>query len=148
MPSIFTCFLEVAFARSVVCVGGYYQAEYLPKIQKGLVRALRQAKGYHESASMVEKVITDTYLSGMQTVMIRVKANELIPAGPLEIIAAGGLTKEDLNKILSLTLKDAHLASLFETLPDLAPKAIETNQWQKDLAAECFELLDGKIVVK
>jgi hypothetical protein len=148
LPSIFTCFLVIAFARGVTCLGGYFQAEYLPEMQKGFVNALRRAKGYHEAATVVEKVNTNTYLSGMQTVMVRAKDNELIPAGPVEIIAGGGLTKRDLNKILSLTVKDAHLASLFETLPDVAPWAIETNKWQKDLAAECFELLDGKIVIK
>ena len=148
LPSIFTCFLELAFARGVTCIGGYFQAEYLPAMQKGLVSALRRSKKYNQAATAVEKVNTSKYLSGMQTVMVKVKDKELVPAGPVEIIASGGLTEKDLKKMLSLTVKDAHLASLFETVPDVAPYAIKNNQWQKILANEFFDLLGKKIVVK
>jgi hypothetical protein len=96
----------------------------------------------------VEGVATDTYLSGMQAVMIRIKEDTLIPAGPVEIIAGGGLTDDDIQKIQSLTVRDAHLASLFETIPDVVPWAIKMPDWKKQLAVDCCRILGEKVVIK
>jgi hypothetical protein len=148
LPSLFTCFLVLSFARGVTCAGGYFQGEYLPRMQKGLVKTLRAISGYKDVANLVEGVTTYTYLSGMQAVMVRINNEALIPAGPLEIIAGGGLTERDIEKILSLAVRDAHLASLFETVPDVAPWAIESPAWKKDLAEDCYPLLAEKVVIK
>jgi hypothetical protein len=148
LPSLFTCFLVLSFARGITCVGGYYQGEYLPDIKKKLVKALRQTTQYDAIADIIKGLNTHTYLSGMQLVMVRIKDDALIPAGPLEIIAGGGLTENDLQQILSFTVRDAHLASLFETVPDVAPWAIEAADWKDRLARECNGLLGEKVVVK
>ena len=72
----------------------------------------------------------------------------LVPAGPLEIIAGGGITRRDIEKMLSLTVREAHLAALFETLPDaISPTRLPTG-WKKQLAADSLRLLKGKVVVK
>ncbi|NTV42935.1 MAG: hypothetical protein HGA63_06505, partial [Syntrophobacteraceae bacterium] len=68
IPSLFTCYLTVALARGVVCLGGYYQAEYLPAIQRAVLRGLRKIPGYHHMVKPIGSVPTDGYLSGMQTV--------------------------------------------------------------------------------
>jgi len=148
LPSLFTCFLVLSFARGINCVGGYYQCEYLPLMQKGLIKALQKTYGYHDVAALVEGVTTDTYLSGMQAVMIRIKKNALVPAGPVEIIAGGGLTDNDIQQILSMTVKDAHLASLLETIPDFVPWAIKGPDWKKQLAIDCCRILEGRVVIK
>lgn len=148
LPSLFTCFLVVSFARGVTCIGGYYQAEYLPLMQQGLLTALKKFRGYGDIAGFVQRVLTDRYLSGMQTVMCRLEDDCLIPAGPVEIIAGGGLTTNDFEKMLSLTVKEAHLASLFETVPDIAPWEVNSVEWKKPLAAACSNLLSEKVVIK
>ena len=148
LPSLFTCFLVLSFARGITCVGGYFQCEYLPMMQEGLVKALQKTPGYHDIADLVEGVATDTYLSGMQAVMTRIKEDTLIPAGPIEIIAGGGLTDDDIQQILSLTVRDAHLASLFETVPDVVPWAIKMPDWKKQLALDCCRILEGRVVIK
>ena len=148
LPSLFTCFLVLSFARGVACAGGYYQGEYLPAMQAGLIEALDNTPGCRDVAAHVQNVTTYTYLSGMQTVMTRIGIDALIPAGPLEIIADGGLTEQDIEKILLLTVKDAHIASLFETVADVAPQALETPGWKQDLAQESFRLLNDKVVIK
>ena len=148
LPSLFTCFLVLSFARGVTCVGGYFQGEYLPTMQAGLVKALRTVAGYREMADMVEGVTSYTYLSGMQAVMVRIKNDALIPAGPLEILAGGGLTNNDIDKILSLSVRDAHVASLFETVPDVAPWVAKTPDWKRQLAVDCCPLLEDKVVIK
>ena len=130
------------------CVGGYFQCEYLPKMQAGLVKALQKTAGYQDVADLVEGVTTDTYLSGMQAVMARINEDTLVPAGPIEIIAGGGLTDDDIQQILSLTVRDAHLASLFETVPDIVPWTVKTPDWKKQLAIDCCQMLRRRVVIK
>ena len=148
LPSLFTCFLVLSFARGVTCAGGYYQANYLPVMQAGLIHALNTSRTYHDVANHVGAVTTNTYLSGMQVVMTRLKEDALIPAGPIEIIAGGGLIEDDIQKILKLTVREAHLASLFETLPDVARWEITDENWQKILAEDCAKMIGEKVVIK
>ena len=148
LPSIFTCFLVIAFARGVSCIGGYFQAEYLPDMQMGLVHALSEIKGYQKFADNIEQVVTHKYLSGMQTVMLEKKDRGLVPAGPLEIMSSGGLKDQDIEKILALTVKDAHIASLLETIADVARSEICDESWQRILANDCAQLVGESIVTK
>jgi hypothetical protein len=148
LPSLFTCFLVLSFARGLKCIGSYFQAQYLPNMQKGLVNALRQIPEYNEIANCVEKVKANFYLSGMLAAMIVIENDFIIPAGPLEIISKGGIKNEDIEKILSLTVRDAHLASLLETLPDFAPMLIKSQDWKYQVAKDSLSLLEGKVVIK
>ena len=148
LPSVFTCFLVIAFARGVACIGGYFQAEYLPDMQKGLVDALKEIPKYQKFVPYIERVVTHKYLSGMQTVMVPKKDGGIVPAGPLEIISSGGLTEDDIRRILSLSVRDAHIASLMETVTDVARSEIDGNGWQSTLAKDCARLIGEKIVTK
>jgi hypothetical protein len=147
LPSLFTCFLCLSLARGVLCLGGYFQAEYLPRMQGGVVKALERTGGYRDAARHVEETPTDAYLSGMLSVMTRMEGVGLIPAGPLEIVAAGGLGKEDIQKMGSLTLRNAHLAALFETVPDALPPRLRLPGWKRSLAGDCARLLRERVVV-
>ena len=146
MPSLFTCFLETAFARGLVCLGGYYQAAYLPLMQTGLQTALA-ATGDRETAQRVAAVPTRRYLSGMLGVMIRNQGG-LFPAGPIEIIAGGGLTGDDLTRLAALTVRQAHLAGLFDTVIDAVSPEHRPAGWAAALARDCAAALDGAVVVK
>lgn len=146
LPSIFTSFTVLAFARGLTCLGGYYQAEYLPMMQKELVAALRENGSYQEEARLVEQVETGSYLSGMQTVMTG-DTDSLVPAGPIEIIAGGGLTDEDLDQILSLSVREAHLASLFETVADISSSADKNGELKQTIAKYCWSLRDKVVVI-
>lgn len=147
IPSLFTCFLMLSFARGIVCVGGYFQAEYLPNMQRGLVISL-QKSGYYEIARLVSSVPSDAYLSGMLAVMRQTEDCCLIPASTIEIIAGGGITSKDIKKIRSLTVRDAHSAGLFETAPDAVPSDMRPTGWKKELARDCQTLLKEKIALK
>jgi hypothetical protein len=146
-PSLFTSYLTLSLARGLNCVGGYYQSEYLPAMQRGVVSALKETPAYETVAPLVEKVNTTSYLSGMQTVMALIDKGALIPAGPIEIMAGGGLQIDELVQLKSLTVKDAHVASLFETLPDVAPHEAKIEGWKTALSRECYQLLKEKIVI-
>ncbi|MCP4350203.1 MAG: hypothetical protein GY795_32400 [Desulfobacterales bacterium] len=148
IPSIFTNFLVLSFARGVICVGAYFQSEYLPAMQSGIVRALRKTNGYNNLADFVSEIPGDRYLSGMLAVMTIINNRCLVPAGPVEIIAGGGLTSNDFERILSLTVEDAHLAGLFETVPDSVQPAFRSSNWKHRLAEDCLRLLAQKVVIK
>ncbi len=146
MPSLFTSY-TTCLARGITCIGGYYQSEYLPIMQKGMVAALKTKKRHEEAGAFVEKIKTAHYLSGMQTVMTTAGSFGLIPAGPVEIIAAGGMGKKEMNRIEQLSVRDAHLASLFETIPDVVPYNEQPEDWRRDIAAICRKTLTDKILV-
>jgi hypothetical protein len=149
LPSIFTSLLTLSLARGVVCAGGYYQGEYLPAMQRGLVEAMGVLGGYGDVVRKVSNVKTDAYFSGMIAVMRRTEAGNLVPAGPLEIIAGGGIGDEALSKMMALSVKDAHLGALAETIEDLpaAEKAVLPENWRSELAQYTQQALIEKIVV-
>jgi copper homeostasis protein CutC len=97
---------------------------------------------------LVSQVPTGGYISGMLALMTRIEEDCLIPAGPVEIIAGGGITSNDIEQMRSLTVRDAHLAALFETVPDIVPAGLNAPGWKRQLAGDCSRLLEGKVVVK
>lgn len=143
IPSLFTTFLTISLARGLICLGGYFQAEYLPAMQRGVVNALRNI-GDNNAANLVAQVRADGYLSGMLAVMTETEDDSLIPAGTAEIIARGGITDNKTDKMLSLTVRDAHIAGLFETVPDAVPHELLLPDWKKELAKECYQDLRKK----
>jgi len=147
IPSLFTCFLTLSFARGIACIGGYFQGEYLPHMQHGLADSLEK-NGYSNAVQSVLQVPADFYLSGVLAVMAASGDHCLIPAGPAEIIAGRGISPEDIGQMHSLTVRDAHIAGLSETVPDAAAQELLGPGWKKNLAADCFRVLTGKIPVK
>jgi hypothetical protein len=99
-------------------------------------------------ASAIEKGNPNFYLSGMSAVMTQIEDDLVIPAGPLEIIAGGGLSSKDVERIFALSVRDAHLASLFEILPDFAPWVLRAPEFKKHLAQDSLRVLEGKVVIK
>jgi hypothetical protein len=148
VPSLFTCYLVIAMARGIRCIGGYFQSEYLPRMLKGVISVLEKNGGYNNMAKTLDKVNPNFYLSGMSAVMTRAQDDFLLPAGPAEIIAGNGLNTEDIERILSLSVRDAHLASLFEMFPDFTPWLSKTSDWKTRLAKKLLQRLDGKVVIK
>lgn len=148
IPSLFTSFTVLSLARNVTCAGGYFQAEYLPKMQKGLIAALQETPGYNALCPLIFAVETDAYLGGMQAVMTTCGKDRLVPAGPLEIMASGGLNSGDMNTIAEMTLKEAHLASLFDIVPELASHIVINTNWRYDVSEELYKELFGRVVIK
>ena len=147
LPSLFVCFLSIAFARGISCFGGYFQAEYLAVMQRGLVRALSESGDYLEFAEQISRVPSDIYLSGMQAVMRNLDDDLLLPAGPVEIIASGGLSWSQLKQVRLLNVRDVHLAGLTETLPDFQTREEHREDWPLLFAEECSQMLRDRIVV-
>ena len=148
LPSLFTCYTVLSLARGIVCAGGYYQAEYLPQVQNGVALALEEVSDHQIAAQKVRHVPTKAYLSGMQAVMFRGNNDVLVPAGPIETIARGGLTSSDMETILNLSVRKAHVASLFETIGDLPMDSTWINEQKQELAQECGKMVKYDVVIK
>jgi hypothetical protein len=148
IPSLFTSYFILSIARGVRLIGSYFQGEYLPRIQRATIDVLRRVAHEEALADMVEKSEANFYLAGMLPVMVRLEKSFLVPAGPVELIAAGGLTAEDLDKVLSVQLQSAHIASLVETIPDFLPQNIQSSEWKRRLIQASHRELEGAVLIK
>ena len=145
LPSIFTSYLLVSIARGISCIGGYYQAEYLPIMKTAVVDALRSNCEDTVTNFDSGKLRPDLYLSGMQ--MIGLKSDgQLLPAGPLEIIASGGLNAEQCQQLGEVTVLQSHIASLYDTMVDVTPRCDDFNRGKKGIAKLVHDAVGSNIV--
>ncbi len=135
-PSLFTAYLVISLARGIACVGGYFQSEYLPQIQRGLVAALSDTSGYENYVEPVSFIPTDYYLSGMMGILVKTGPYTAVPAGPLEIISRGGINDRYLQNLHQLTVEQAHRMGLFMSYPDITGRDERKPGWQESLALE------------
>ena len=145
LPSIFTSYLLISIARGVSCIGGYYQADYLPVMQKAVEDTLRSNSSDTGKAGHNEKVNSDLYLSGMQAVGL-VTGNQIRPAGPLEIMASGGLDEEQYEQIGHINVLQAHIASLYDTIMDTATGSIDYDKTDKEIARLVYDTVGRNLI--
>lgn len=137
IPSVFTSFLVITLARGVTALGGYYQADYLPKMKRAVEVVFQNC---NDSVAIPSKV--DGYLSGMQPVLATNNFG-LYPTGPVELINDGGI---DTNWMNNVSIKDAHMGSLHETLEDVLPNSF-LPQFRDDIAEQLFKNLRNDLVI-
>ena len=147
-PSLFICYLVITMARGINCIGGYFQSEYLPQMLTGVVNVLQKIDGYHDMASVLEKINSNFYLSGMSAVMTCIENDFLVPAGPAEIIAGNGLSDKDIDRVFSLSVRDAHMASMYELMDDFTPWLLKNPELKKRMAKDSMRVLKEKVVIK
>ncbi len=140
LPSIFTSYLSIAIARGVDCVGGYYQADYLPAMRKAVGDTLGKGNGNSARPHAGEPDGPDLYLSGMQAVGVRA-GDRLLPAGPVEIIASGGFDEEQYQRIGDVTVLQSHIASMLDFVVDVAPRGHDFRQIERQIS----QLLDDEL---
>nr|WP_319493762.1 hypothetical protein [uncultured Desulfobacter sp.] len=144
LPSLFTCFMLICFARGFNCVGGVFQGAYLTRMKACIADCLG-AQADTKNAEMIKDITTDLYQDGMLAFMSPGQDNELLPAGPIEIIQSGGITMTDLNKALALNVTQAHMAGLFGSLEDADAPITRQPNWQYLVAQACVGELSGNI---
>jgi hypothetical protein len=116
-------------------------------MQDGLANILLDIEGYKEYGTHLTQVPSNSYLSGMQVVLNHYESEFLLPAGPVEIIATGGLSQSQLLRMHSTTVRDAHLAGLMETIPDFQPKGDLPHNWYWLLAEESTKIQRGRSLI-
>ena len=145
LPSIFTSYLLISIARGISCIGGYYQADYLPIMRKAVIETLRGNTGETLKPDCLGKSQPDLYLSGMQAVGLK-SDGHLLPAGPLEIIASGGLDAEQYEQIGEVTVLQAHIASLYDTIMDVIPPGSDLSWTKKEVTKLVHDAVGSKII--
>ncbi len=145
LPSIFTSYLLISIARGVSCIGGYYQADYLPIMQKAVIKTLRGNTRETVKTIGTKKLRPDLYLSGMQTIGLKT-GGQLLPAGPLEIIASGGLDTEQYEKVGEVTVLQSHIASLYDTIMDVVPQGSDFSRAKEEITKLVHDAVGSNIV--
>jgi hypothetical protein len=145
LPSIFTSYLLVSIARGISCIGGYYQADYLPIMRKAVIETLRSYSLQAVKTIDRGKLRPDLYLSGMQTTGLKTDG-QFLPAGPLEIIAGGGLNAEQYEQIGEITVLQSHIASLYDTIMDVAPRGSDFYRAKKEIPELVYNSVGSKLV--
>lgn len=128
LPGLFAAYGCLAFARGVRCLGGVYQADYLPAMRAGLAAALA-AQGDAERARAVEAAPAGEFAAGPEFVFARYPGGELAAAGPVEILAAGGLGRKHIEQAGALSLEQALRAGLAELYAEFVPRDERDPDW-------------------
>lgn len=145
LPSLFLCFALLAFARGLICLGGYHQADYLPRMQRAVTGCLRRAAD-DEAADRIDQVPTDVCLAGIQPAVN--EAGPLaLPAGPMEIQASGGFSSADLRSFEEVSVRQATVAALPDVFAHLVPMREWGPGWVRDIARENQVRLDEVVRV-
>ncbi len=84
----------------------------------------------------------------MQVITTTIDGKYLIPAGPVEIIASGGISHEDCDRVKKINLLDAHLASLCDTVLDIIPQVARTAPWKSQLFTEMYQRFIHRTICK
>ncbi|HBE76888.1 MAG TPA: hypothetical protein DDW65_03785 [Firmicutes bacterium] len=139
-PNLFTMFMVVSFARGVECHGGYFQSDYLPAMQAGLIESLQVIAGYERYADAVASVTTNCYMSGMMFLLDRLGKEQAGPAGPLELMDRGGITPQFLKEVFqSVSVDAAHQIGIFNIYPDVFQGHERLSGWQLQFSRELIK---------
>jgi hypothetical protein len=136
LPSLFTCFVVTALARGLSCIGGYYQAEYLPAMQAGVAHALAGSADHRDAAGLVARVPTRICLAGVQGLVRELEGGAVVPAGPVELAGMGGVGDRELADVTAMPVRQACLIAFTELFDVLVPGADLPPGWAGRLARE------------
>jgi hypothetical protein len=124
IPSVFTCLLVLLFARGVTGLGGYYQADYLLTMEEGILQSISADERLRDTLDPLKNVNTAGYLSGIQMVF-NVESDQVAPLGVIEMAEKKSLNDLSISQLKTLTIKDAHIASLVDTVCDAIPDVLK-----------------------
>jgi hypothetical protein len=110
VPSIFLN-LTLGLARGLIQIGGFSQLDYLARMQQGIADALAHI-GDTASALRLGPPLPPMFTAGLAGLAVKHLPEGIVSAGGLSLIAHGGLTRRDLDRLHRLTLADAMLLEL------------------------------------
>ncbi|MEW5772523.1 MAG: hypothetical protein AB1916_03275 [Thermodesulfobacteriota bacterium] len=129
LPGLFAAYGCLALARGVRCLGGVYQADYLPTMRRGLAAALASV-GDAERSRAVAAAPAGELAAGPEFLFSRFAEGSLYPAGPVEILAAGGLARAMVEQCGAMTLEEALRAGLAELYAEFTPLPERDQDWR------------------
>ena len=145
LPGLFLTFATIAFARGILCYGGFMQTDYLTNMKEGLLKALKATRR-EEWADCVDLVKTDNYSNGFEAIIQQYPDGALRSAGAIEIISSGGLSNRDIEKIRGLSILDTTIVGFIERF-DMIYKPEERVELPEIDFDGCFRELSKKLIV-
>ncbi|HJV22255.1 MAG TPA: hypothetical protein VJ570_06150 [Holophagaceae bacterium] len=98
--------LAVGLVRGLVQVGGFNQVDYLAAMQLGLSRAMAST-GYGAWAARLAQPLPALLTAGLAGLLATYAEDPAQSAGGMEILAHGGLGPHDLDRLSTLSLREA-----------------------------------------
>lgn len=144
LPNLFTTFVTLVFSRGVKCYGGNFQVDYLPLMQWGLARALF-ASGLKDLAGKVIFLETENYVTGQTAILAGYPDGRAAPAGAVEIMAGGGLSRSDLERMGALTVEEANIAGCLEMYAEVVSEKRRMPGWFDILGQGVRESFGGRL---
>lgn len=134
--------LAVAMARGLIQVGGFNQIDYLATMQQQLSRALA-ACGYSDWAACLSAALPLMLTAGLGGVAVAYGVGEVQSAGAIEMMAHGGLTPAELDRLKRLGLREAMALEL----PAIARSVLGESGGTIPEIRDLVEVLEEKLLV-
>lgn len=144
LPSVFTDFVVLAFARGMKCYGGFNQINYLPHMKAGLVRALK-GSNYLSWADRIKDVPTDALIMGLISIVATYRQN-VKPAGGVEILTKP-ITVADLEKMKRLTVREAFMFGLPGMYKALFSEVARNPELMQITENDIYDVVGNKYVI-
>ncbi len=106
LPGLYLGFSAMAIARGLLCCGGVFQTHYL-RTMRAETAACLAAAGETGMAQCLSGLPDAPMTSGFLPIRFRTANNPPYPAGPVEIMAAGGISENDLAALSSMDAQTA-----------------------------------------
>ncbi len=127
-PSLFSSFVSLHLEHKLMCYGGLYMADYLPKMLKAVSQTLTET----EYGEFLDLSNFNSFGTGVFSCQIQVE-EDLYPAGSIELIHKNGITKHHLEQIADLNYKDTLPLALKDWSLYFTDPSIQTKDWLKNL---------------
>lgn len=98
-------------------IGGFFQIDYFQTLKRSLYALFKISHGY--IPHYIEE-LESLYLSGTSVIGVQI-GDSIFSAGLFELLYAGEIAPQQLQKMLRISWKDSHLLSLQEMIFDLLP---------------------------
>ncbi len=133
LPGLYLSFVAVAIARGLNCCGGAYQTGYLVDMSRRTAAALKNA-GEASLAGLIEALPAAPMTTGLMPLRFHSGGETPYPAGPVEIIAASGLTAAHLEGMAQVPAIEAFRLYLSAHYEDIIPPGRRIPEWAQHLA--------------
>ena len=133
MPGLYLSFVVLAIARGLMCCGGAYQTGYLVDMRNRTASALAGI-GEQALAQCIGALPSAPMTTGFMPLRFAGGESAPYPAGPVEIMAAGGLTPVCLESIAKVSAREAFVLYLACQYEDIVPAGKRIPQWCEHFA--------------
>lgn len=135
LPGLYLSFAAIAIARGLVCCGGAYQTGYLAEMRSRTAAALHSA-GESALAQCIGAPAPAPMTTGLMPLRFCAEGEgrSPYPAGPVEILAAGGLTPAHLEALAGVPAHEAFALYLAYQYEDIIAPGKRIPGWLTHLA--------------